>query len=115
MTSSVFRIPVQCAAMLAPASATFPADAATRKEKAAEPEHFAFDLPMRVVIVRNNVGKCEPLCPQWISAEGQITANTPSVFNKALAAPGDQNLPVIISSPGGDVEAALAIGEIIRK
>jgi hypothetical protein len=55
------------------------------------------------------------LCPQWISAEGQITANTPSVFKKALAALGDHKLPIIISSPGGDVEAALAIGEIIRK
>ncbi len=91
-------------------------EAATKKKpKKVEPERPAFDLPMRVVVVRNNIGKCEPTCPQWISAEGQITAGSPAVFKKTLASLGDQKLPVVITSPGGDVDAALAIGELIRK
>jgi hypothetical protein len=91
-------------------------EAATKKKpKKVEPERPAYDLPMRVVVVRNNIGGCEPRCPQWISAEGQIMPNTPSVFKKALAGMGDLKLPVIITSPGGDVDAALAIGEMIRK
>jgi len=87
-------------------------EAATRKMP--EPPNPAFELPMRVVIVRNNIGSCEPLCPQWVSAEGQITADSPAVFKKALAAARKLQLPIVISSPGGDVDAALIIGEMIR-
>jgi hypothetical protein len=85
-------------------------DAATKKK-----ETPAYELPMRVVIVRNNVPGCEPLCPQWISAEGQITSATPAVFRKTLAKAKDMHLPIVISSGGGDVEAALVIGKIIRE
>lgn len=93
------------------------AEAATKKkkQKTPEPEQSVYDQPMRVVVVRNIIGNCDPLCPQWISAEGQITSKSPSVFKKALASVGDQKLPVVITSPGGDLDAALAIGEMIRK
>jgi hypothetical protein len=69
---------------------------------------------MQVVIVRAAAAGCEPACPQWISAEGQITARTPAAFKKALAKLGKRKLPVVLSSPGGDVDAALAIGRIVR-
>lgn len=91
-------------------------EAATKKkQKKPEPEQSVYDQPLRVVVVRNIIGNCEPLCPQWISAEGQITAKSPAVFRKALAKIGDQKLPVVITSPGGDLDAALAIGDMIRK
>jgi hypothetical protein len=86
-----------------------PVDAAKRKE-----ETPTYDLPMRVVIVRDVADGCEPLCPQWISAEGQITAQSPAVFKKALAKAKNLRLPIIVTSPGGDVDAALKIGEMIR-
>lgn len=86
-------------------------EAAKKKVKEAQP---AYDLPMRVVIVRNVMGGCEPLCPQWISAEGQITGKTPALFKKALAKAKDLHLPIIVTSPGGEVEAALKIGEMIK-
>jgi hypothetical protein len=88
-----------------------PAVAAKKKEKDARP---AYDLPMRVVIVRNAMGGCEPLCPQWISAEGQITSQTPALFKKTLAKAKNLRLPIIVTSPGGEVDAALKIGEMIR-
>lgn len=92
------------------------AEAATKtKPKGPEPDESVYDQPLRVVVVRNIIGNCDPLCPQWISAEGQITSKSPAVFRKALAALGDQKLPVVITSPGGDLDAALAIGEMIRK
>ncbi|WP_162913931.1 hypothetical protein [Taklimakanibacter lacteus] len=69
---------------------------------------------MRFVIVRSHVNGCEPNCPQWISAEGVITAQTPSLLRKALKQAGGSQLPILMTSPGGDVEAALALGEIIR-
>lgn len=92
-----------------------PVEAATKKApKTPKAAESPYELPMRFVIVRNSVPGCEPLCPQWISAEGQITPKTPSLFKKALAKAGDLRLPIVVTSPGGDVNAALAIGKMIR-
>ena len=73
----------------------------------------ALDVAMQVVLVRSDVA-CEPDCPEWISAEGRIVPSTPAEFKRALKAMGDRRLPVIIHSPGGDVDAAMAIGRLIR-
>lgn len=70
---------------------------------------------MKVVVVRASSAGCEPLCPQWISAEGDITAGTPARFAKVLKQIGKRKLPVIIRSPGGNVYAALEAGRMIRK
>lgn len=94
--------------LLACAMLAAPGEAASRKKLTPA------DRPMRVVVVRNNIPGCEPLCPQWISAEGRITAKTPAAFRTALAKAHEKRLPVIISSLGGDVDAAIAIGELIR-
>jgi hypothetical protein len=73
------------------------------------------DLPMTIVIVRNLSDTCAPNCPQWISAEGKITKATPAQFRKTLNAAGKLRLPVIIQSSGGDIDAAMQIGRMIRK
>ena len=70
---------------------------------------------MAFAIVRSSVVGCEPDCPEWISAEGQIVAASPGQFRKILKRAGKLRLPVIITSQGGDVEAALAIGQMIRE
>ncbi len=36
--------------------------------------------PMTVTVVRGGGSKCEPLCPEWIALEGQITSKTPALF-----------------------------------
>lgn len=69
--------------------------------------------PMRFVIVRST-RDCEPLCPEWISAQGRITAETPKRLEKLLASLGDRRLPVVFHSEGGDLDAALAMGRLIR-
>lgn len=70
--------------------------------------------PMRIAIVRESGKDCEPNCPEWISAEGRITPATPGKLRRALKAMGGRKLPVLIQSPGGDVEAALEMGRLIR-
>jgi len=75
----------------------------------------AWDRPMTVMLVRSSAPGCEPLCPEWLAAEGQITATSPDVFRKALQQAGDRQLPIIIASPGGDVNAALEIGRLVRR
>src|SRR6188474_216932 len=89
------------------------AGAATTKKK---PEVQApVAPPMIFAIVRSGVTGCEPNCPQWISAEGQIMPGSAGQFRKILKQAGKQRLPVVITSQGGDVEAALAIGNLIRE
>jgi hypothetical protein len=95
-------------ALVALVLAVAPADAAKKQETP------PYDLPMRVVIVRSVMAGCGSLCPQWISAEGQITTQSPAVFKKALAKATDLHLPIVVTSTGGDVDAALKIGEMIR-
>lgn len=70
--------------------------------------------PMRFVVVRSSAPGCEPFCPEWISAEGAITPATPAAFKKFLKKLGDKKLPVIVTSPGGRVEAALELGRMLR-
>lgn len=80
----------------------------------AKPKH-PMEMPMTVVIVRSSSNFCEPLCPEWIAAEGEITAATPALFRKALKQIGSRKLPVVISSPGGNVDSAIQIGRMLRK
>ena len=98
------------ALLLAP---TLSVEAATTKKKTvAKPPGGP---PMAFAIVRNAVTGCEPNCPQWISAEGQIMPGSAAQFRKILKQAGKLRLPVVITSQGGDVEAALAIGQMIRE
>lgn len=96
-------------AALAWTLAAIPAFAAPKK--AAPPQ----DPPLTAHIVRSSMPGCEPDCPQWIAVSGALTAGSPAVFKKALKQAGKARLPVIINSPGGDVDAALAIGRMIRE
>src|SRR5690348_1002266 len=93
--------PILGMALLVAGLLTVPAGAAT-KSKASEAD---VSPPMRFVIVRSHEAGCEPNCPQWISAEGEVTPQTPALFKKFLKQVGKNRLPVLINSLGGDVEA----------
>jgi hypothetical protein len=74
----------------------------------------AYGSPMTFAIVRSNLAGCEPTCPEWIYADGKITADTPSLFKEILAKTENRRLPVVIRSDGGDALAAMAMGRLIR-
>ncbi|ESZ34332.1 hypothetical protein X731_31320 [Mesorhizobium sp. L2C054A000] len=95
------------ASMFAMGSAAFAAET-----KNSEPNP---DPPMRFVVVRSDAAGCEPTCPEWISAEGAISAKSPALLKAALKTLGGRKLPIVINSPGGDVDAAIAMGRMIRK
>ena len=69
--------------------------------------------PMTFVVVRSL--RCSDTCPEWISAEGRITSDTPAGLRKVLKLIGKRKMPVVLNSPGGDVDAAYAMGRMIRK
>lgn len=72
-------------------------------------------LPDEMIVVRMRA-KCKAgtPCPEWIMAEGTITSNTPQRFRAVLEQAEGQSLPVVLDSAGGDLDAALAIGRMIR-
>lgn len=79
---------------------------AAGEKKAAQP-------PMSFILVRSLL--CQENCPEWISAEGRITSDTPARLRKILKKIGGRKLPVVFRSEGGDVDAAYAMGRMIRK
>jgi len=78
-------------------------------------EFIAADAEMVFAVVRASNPICEPKCPEWIAAEGEIRRNTASAFKAVLKKLGKRNLPLLISSSGGDNAAAMEIGKLIRK
>ncbi|TPI30528.1 hypothetical protein FJ414_24610 [Mesorhizobium sp. B3-1-6] len=70
---------------------------------------------MRFVVVRSSAPGCEPNCPEWISAEGTIEAGTPAQLRRLLKTLGGRPLPIVVNSPGGNVDAALQLGRMVRK
>jgi hypothetical protein len=104
-------IPVFLALALCAVLAAADAEAAKKNRKIAEPEEPA----MRIVIVRGSYSSCEPNCPEWISAEGRIYASSSGALRKVLKKMGPRKLPVVVNSPGGDIDAAMRMGRMIRE
>jgi hypothetical protein len=50
-----------------------------------------------------------------IVAEGEIRADTPAQFRKVISQLNGRKRPIVITSPGGRLSAALTIGRMIRK
>ncbi|HEY0125193.1 MAG TPA: hypothetical protein VGC14_26205 [Rhizobium sp.] len=73
--------------------------------------------PMEFLLVQGDMATCRAAdnCPDWISAEGQIMADSPRKLQKLLKRLGGRKLPIIVSSPGGDVRAAMEMAYAIRK
>lgn len=70
---------------------------------------------MTFSIVRSNNPVCEPDCPEWIAADGDITDQTAKAFKAILEKAGDRSLPLLITSSGGRVDVAMAMGRLIRE
>ena len=73
------------------------------------------DPPMRIVRVMSSDPACQPNCPEWISAEGRIMPGTGAAFARAIADLSGRRLPVLVSSGGGSLADAAAMGQLIRQ
>lgn len=95
------------------ASAVFLASLSTG---AAQPQAPATPKPepMRVMLVREPAASCIGPCREWISAEGDLVTETPREFERVIRQLGDRKVPIFIHSRGGRVDAALAIGRMLR-
>jgi len=85
-----------------------PAVAQDKPAAAPQPE------PMRIVLTRS-AEPCEPDCREWLAAQGAISNDTVAELRRALAGLNGRKLPLLVYSTGGTVEAAIAMGELVRK
>jgi hypothetical protein len=85
-----------------------PAAAQDKPAVAPQPE------PMRIVLTRS-AEPCEPDCREWLAAQGAISNETLAELRRALAELNGRKLPLLVYSTGGTVEAAIAMGELVRK
>jgi len=70
-------------------------------------------VPARPFLVRMN-GPCPKKC-QWIAVQGAIDKTTLETFEALIATLGSAKPPVFFNSVGGDVSAAVRMGERIRE
>jgi hypothetical protein len=71
--------------------------------------------PMHIVIVRSTEAACERDCREWIAAQGAIVPGSLDQLRAVLASLKGRQLPVLLSSSGGSMSAAIAMGELVRK
>ena len=69
---------------------------------------------MRVQVVRSGRAECEPICAEWISAEGMMEQGSAQRFSIVVNSLRGRKLPVLIHSHGGVVLEAMLIGTLIR-
>jgi hypothetical protein len=78
----------------------------------AAPVKKSRDMTFR--IMRESQPSCEPRCPEWIFARGQIVPGTAQKFKDVVALLGAPRVPLIIQSAGGDMKEAMEMGRFIR-
>jgi hypothetical protein len=71
--------------------------------------------PMTFYVVKGGPDSCGPGCDSWIAVEGNIDAKASSRFRAFLRQIGKRDLPIYLSSPGGNLDEALAIGATLRE
>jgi hypothetical protein len=83
----------------------------------AEPARPVADnaAPISFYVVKGPPGACGPGCDRWIAAEGKIDGAATARFRKFMKQIGDISPPIYLHSPGGNLEQALAIGNMLRE
>jgi hypothetical protein len=68
-------------------------------------------------LAKGDSDACGPGCGEWIAADGAIDGGAPQRLGALLAKlnrSGKRTLPIYFSSPGGNVDASLALGRLMR-
>jgi hypothetical protein len=107
---SIFAPFVKRPAVAAPAKQPPPAVPAKR------PAPPAAAPPVMFYVARGAPDSCGRGCDRWIAVEGQINADAAGRF-KAFVKKHlkDRHLPMYFSSPGGNLEQAIFIGNMLRE
>jgi hypothetical protein len=70
---------------------------------------------MTFYVVKGAPDSCGRGCDSWIAVEGKIDSGAAGRFRKFLSQQRDRNLPIYFSSPGGNLDQALSMGNMLRE
>ena len=71
--------------------------------------------PMTFYVVKGGTDACGRGCDRWIAVEGQVDSNAAARFRKFLSRQQDRSLPIYFNSPGGNLDQAVAMGNMLRE
>jgi hypothetical protein len=71
--------------------------------------------PMTFYVVKGAQDSCGRGCANWIAVEGKVDSGAAARFRKFLFQQRDRNLPIYFSSPGGNLDQAVAMGTMLRE
>jgi hypothetical protein len=69
---------------------------------------------MAFYVVKGAPGACGSDCDTWIEAEGKFEADTAARLKTFLDRFRDRNLPIYFASPGGNLDQAIAMGNLLH-
>ena len=71
--------------------------------------------PVVFYVAKGAPDACGRGCDTWIAIEGQIDGTAAARFRKFLQPLRNRNLPIYVTSPGGNLEQALAMGTFLHE
>lgn len=80
----------------------------------AEAQQDTSRRPMTFFLAQGGPDACGPDCSQWIAADGAFGPETPGRLTAFLHALDRSDLPIVFHSPGGSLQAAMAVGHMLR-
>src|SRR5712692_1862593 len=81
----------------------------------AEPQPTNPWPPIVFYIAKGEPNACGSGCREWIAAEGTIDRDAFQRLRSLLNRLGQRKLPIYFHSPGGSVDAGIAIGRLMRE
>ena len=69
---------------------------------------------MTFYVVKGTPDSCGRGCDTWIEAEGKIESDTAARLKTFLDRLHDRNLPIYFASPGGNLDQAIAMGNMLH-
>src|SRR5579872_3768403 len=71
--------------------------------------------PVVFYVAKGAADACGQGCDTWIAIEGQIDGSAAARFRRFFKPLRDRHLPIYITSPGGNLEQALAMGAFLHE
>ena len=95
---------------------TVPATRPALAVPAKRPQPAEYGPPVLFYIAHGAPDSCGRGCDRWIALEGQINADAAVRFRKFITQHlKDRHLPIYLSSPGGNLEQGVFIGNMLRE
>ena len=70
--------------------------------------------PMSFYVVKGAADACGRGCDSWIEAEGKVESDTAARLKTFLDRVRDRNLPIYFASPGGNLDQAIVMGNMLH-